>query len=69
DANKIVKSPLAFARLIKTNLMQRRGLGELLKPPPEPQSHQARFDFGHPATRAAHRRQKLRAVHRLMCPA
>ena len=34
DANKIVKSPLAFARLIKTNLMQRRALGELLKPPP-----------------------------------
>ncbi|MDR3465606.1 MAG: hypothetical protein P4M07_06650, partial [Xanthobacteraceae bacterium] len=69
DANKIVKSPLAFARLIKTNLMQRRGLGELLKPPPEPQSHQARFDFGHTATRAAHRRQQLRAAHRLMCPA
>jgi IS4 transposase len=66
DANKIVKSPLAFARLIKTNLMQRRTLGELLKPPPEPRPHQARFDFGHAATRAAQRRQKLRAAQLLM---
>ncbi len=69
DANKIVKSPLAFARLIKTNLMQRRTLGELLKPPPEPQPHQARFDFGPAATRAAQRRQRRRAAHLLMSPA
>lgn len=61
DANQIVKSPLAFARLIKTNLMQRRSLGELLEPPPKPQPHQARFDFGHAATRAVQNRQKLRA--------
>jgi IS4 transposase len=61
DANKIVKSPLAFARLIRTNLMHRRAIGELLQatPPPEPQ--QSRFDFGPHATRAARRRSYSRA--------
>jgi IS4 transposase len=61
DANKIVKSPLAFARLIRTNLMHRRAIGELLQatPPPEPQ--QSRFDFGQHATRAAQRRSCSRA--------
>jgi IS4 transposase len=37
-AQKIVHSPLAFARLVRTNLMHRRPLGELLapeKPPPQ----------------------------------
>ena len=34
DANKIVKSPLAFARLIRANLMHRRSIAELLQPPP-----------------------------------
>jgi IS4 transposase len=61
DANKIVKSPLAFARLIRANLMHRRAIGELLQatPPPEPQ--QSRFDFGPQATRAARRRSYSRA--------
>jgi Transposase DDE domain/Domain of unknown function (DUF4372) len=61
DANKIVKSPLAFARLIRTNLMHRRAIGELLQttPPPEPQ--QSRLDFGPHATRAAQRRSHIRA--------
>jgi IS4 transposase len=61
DANKIVKSPLAFTRLIRTNLMHRRAIGELLqaKPPPEPQ--QSRFDFGPHATRAAQRHRYTRA--------
>jgi len=61
DANKIVKSPLAFARLIRTNLMHRRAISELLQatPPPEPQ--QSRFDFGPHATRAARRRSYIRA--------
>ncbi len=69
DANQIVKSPLAFARLIITNLMQRRSLGELLKPPPEPQQHQARLNFGNAATRAAHRSQQLRPAPPLATPA
>ncbi len=60
DANKIVKSPLAFARLIKTNLMQRRTIGELLKMPQAPPKDQPRFDFGPAATRAAQRRKALR---------
>jgi transposase len=60
DANKIVKSPLAFARLIKTNLMQRRTIGELLKMPQTPPKDQPRFDFGPPATRATQRRKALR---------
>ena len=34
DAAKIVESPLAFARLVRTNLMQRRTLDRLLHPPP-----------------------------------
>ena len=61
DANKIVKSPVAFARLIRTNLMHRRAIAELLQaaPPPEPQ--QPRFDFGSHATRAAQRRSHMRA--------
>ena len=62
DANKIVKSPLAFARLIKTNLLQRRAIGELLKPPPAPEPDQPRFDFRHAATCAAQHRRALRAA-------
>jgi Transposase DDE domain/Domain of unknown function (DUF4372) len=57
DANKIVASPLTFARLIRTNLMQRRPIAELLTgPPPPAQPLQARFDFGPFATRAVHHR-------------
>ena len=33
DAVKIVDSPLAFARLVRANLMHRRDLDQLLKPP------------------------------------
>src|SRR5256886_5976582 len=45
DANKIVTSPLAFARLIRTNLMHRRAIAELLQatPPPEPQKPRIEF--------------------------
>lgn len=69
EANKITNSSLAFARLIKTNLMQRRTLGELLRPPPKPPTHQARFNFGHAATRAAQNRKKIRADRLLASPA
>ncbi len=62
DANKIVKSPLAFARLIKANLMHRRPIGELLKPPRSHTPDHPRFDFGPAATRAAQRRRALRAA-------
>ena len=34
DAVKIIESTLAFARLVRTNLMLRRDLDKLLKPPP-----------------------------------
>ena len=61
DANKIVKSPLAFARLIKTNLMQRRAIGQLLTPPPAREPDQARLEFSPASTRAAHKRRLLRA--------
>jgi hypothetical protein len=37
EANKIVESPLAFARLIRANLMQRRTIRHLLQPPPPKQ--------------------------------
>ncbi len=63
DENKIVHSPLAFARLIRTNLMHRRPIAELLRGPPSspPQIQQAIFDFGATATRAAQRRRANRA--------
>ncbi len=61
DANRIVKSPLAFARLIRTNLMHRRPIAELLTPPPTPEPQQCKFDFGPHATRAARRRRDTRA--------
>ncbi|HZC15635.1 MAG TPA: IS4 family transposase, partial [Caulobacteraceae bacterium] len=33
DAVKIIKSPLAFTRLVRVNIMHRRRLDRLLKPP------------------------------------
>jgi hypothetical protein len=68
-ANKIVVSPLAFVQLIRTNLMQRRLIAELLHPPPPPRPDQPRFDFEPPATRAAHRRRQQRALLALASPA
>jgi hypothetical protein len=63
DANQIVDSPLAFARLIRANLMHRRPIAELLQPSssqkPEPQ--QTIFEFGPYAARAAQRRRATRA--------
>jgi hypothetical protein len=62
DANRIVQSPLAFARLIQANLMHRRPIAELLKrslpPKPKPQTV---FDFGARATRAVQCRRASRA--------
>ena len=65
DATKIVVSPLAFARLIPANLMHRRPIAELLKPPPTSEPQQAKFDFGPQATRAARRRQDRCATVRI----
>jgi len=62
DTNRIVTSPLAFARLIRANLMHRRPIAELLKPPPTSEPEQPRFDFGPQATRAARRRRDARAA-------
>jgi hypothetical protein len=63
DANKIVQSPLAFARLIQANLMHRRPIAELLatSSPPTPTTQQSIFDFRPSATRAAQRRRASRA--------
>ena len=36
DAVKITDSPLAFARLVRANIMHRRDLDQMLKPPPIP---------------------------------
>jgi hypothetical protein len=60
DATKIVASPLAFARLIRTNLMHRRAIAELLQPIPTSEPQQPKFDFGPYATRAARRRRDTR---------
>jgi hypothetical protein len=62
EANKIVASPLAFARLIRTNLTERRAIGTLLTPPPTVEPQQAGFDFGLYTTRATIRRQAARAI-------
>ena len=61
DANQIVASPLTFARLIRTNLMHRRPIAELLKPPPASEPKHPEFDFGPHAMKAAHRRRIARA--------
>jgi hypothetical protein len=62
EANPIVKSPLAFARLIRANLMHRRAIARLLeRVPPTPDTRQATFDFEPTTTRAAQRRRALRA--------
>jgi IS4 transposase len=63
DANRIVDSPLAFARLIRANLMHRRSITDLLSTPssPKPRPRQAAFDFEPNATRAAYRRRAARA--------
>ena len=63
EANRIVESPLAFARLIKANLMHRRPITELLLISPSQISkpQQAVFDFGAYSTRAAQRRRVARA--------
>jgi IS4 transposase len=61
DANKIVARPLTFARLIRTNLVERRAIAELLRPPSISGQQQARFDFGTHATRAVKRRRDARA--------
>jgi hypothetical protein len=65
ETNQIVESPLAFARLVKTNLMHRRPIAQLLPQPPprpSPEPRQTVFDFGLGATRAAHRRRAIRAT-------
>jgi IS4 transposase len=62
DANKIVASPLAFARLIQINLLERRAIAELLKSWPNSEPQQAGFDFGSHATRAVTRRREARAL-------
>ena len=60
-ADPIVKSPLAFARLIRANLMHRRAIATLLKEAtPPPDTRQATLDFGPFATRQACRRRALR---------
>ena len=63
DASKIVNSPLAFARLIRANLMHRRSIADLLptSSPPKREPQQTVFDFGAAATRAAQRRRAGRA--------
>ena len=60
DANRVVVSPLAFARLIHANLMDRRPVTELLRSTPRPIPQQTIFDFGPLAAKAAQRRRASR---------
>jgi len=59
EANRIVASPLVFARVIRANLMHGRPIADLLQtsPSPKPKPQQTVFDFGPHATRAAQRRR------------
>ena len=61
EADPIVKSPLAFARLIRANLMHRRAIATLLEEAPLPDTRQSTLDFGSFATRQACRRRARRA--------
>jgi len=61
DASRIVTSPLAFARLIRANLMHRRPIAELLKSVPSPVSNQPGFDFEPQAACATRQRRNSRA--------
>lgn len=62
DANRIVASPLTFARLIQANLMERRPIAGLLTFQPKPKPDQCAFDFGPLATRAARHRRNARTL-------
>ena len=56
EANKIVESPLKFTRLVRANLMHRREISDLLRPPPLQASPQYNFDFGRDSRRKPHKR-------------
>jgi hypothetical protein len=62
EADRIVPSQRAFAKLIQTNLMQRRPIAQLLEPSARSphQLKQHELNFGVFATRAAHRRRANR---------
>jgi Transposase DDE domain/Domain of unknown function (DUF4372) len=66
DANQIVKSPLAFARLVRSNLMHRRTIAELLQIPPPPtlDPRQTRFDFAAPPIAAPRGRRSQTPMQR-----
>jgi Transposase DDE domain/Domain of unknown function (DUF4372) len=63
DADGGVESPLAFARLIRANLMERRRIGELLQRPfpPRVEPRQGSFAFDPYASRQSHQRRAQRA--------
>jgi len=60
QANQIIESQNAFARLIQTNLMHRRSIADLLQRSSPPVQTQTKFDFGLFATRVAQRRRDQR---------
>jgi hypothetical protein len=62
EANRIVNSPLAFARLIKANLMHRRDIGDLLRPPPRAETQQYELDFGPERVRKRSNRRRNRGL-------
>jgi hypothetical protein len=45
-AQKTIQSPLTFARLVRANLMHRRPLDRLLRPPPQPLKHPNQLILG-----------------------
>jgi len=63
NANRIATSPLAFARLVRANLMHRESITELLQlsSPSSEKAEQIKFDFGEVATRTAQQRRLRRA--------
>jgi Transposase DDE domain/Domain of unknown function (DUF4372) len=67
NADKIVDSPLTFARLIRANLMHRRQVSRLLRPPPMrvPDPRQCAFGFGPLMPIEARRKRASRPSRRL----
>lgn len=61
---KIIESPLAFARIIRANLMQRRPIAELLKPKPPERTDQRQITF---AFAAAKSRRRHRHTQNIQC--
>lgn len=68
EANRIVHSPLAFARLVRANLMHRRELGDLLTRPPSQPTPQYELDLGRGFSRPRPSARKIAPAQAKLAP-